>query len=595
MGQNHHTSQSSTAYDKAFALFEKGQLDEALLEIDSALSKAPQNPALHNLRGLAAAGLGRSQDAEQSFAKVIQLLPGAAMGYNNLATLQSQLGHHAQAASLFSKALVREPNNFTALEGLGATLAALHRYKDAAPYLAKAWSTHPEDFRAGYEWARVLHELNRAAEAQKVLAQLTPPRDPALTAQFYKLSGALAEQSGDREGASGFYAHAYELAPDAFETYLALVRTSVADGNSGRSLPPAPAGLSAAQHFTLGLLFASSGDYARAVPEFEETLRAEPASYSTSYNLALAYKQTGKAQLAIAVIERTITRQPTGELYNLLGSLKEEAGHYVEAIHHYQRAVEMEPANEQFYFDLGAEYLIHFTFEPALEVFQVGTQKFSGSARQHIGSGLAYFSLREYPEAAESFLTALEIDPSSHTTFKAWNALPPFVGLAEWERIRPRLEKLTKLHPQNPPVLYCYAAALFRHSIASDSQQALTLVQSLLERAIRLKPSFAEAQLELATLYEARGQYEKAVANFLEAIRLNPDSDAAHYRLAQTYRNLNQLDAAERELVRYVELSRNRRDKLAQTRSNITQFVLAQPAPSAVAPGPVAAEGAPRP
>ncbi|PYV95790.1 MAG: hypothetical protein DMG89_20210 [Acidobacteria bacterium] len=590
MGQN-PTGMSSSAYDKAFALFEKGQVKETLIEIDSALAKEPQNPALHNLRGLAAARLGHSDDAAKSFDKVIELLPRAALGYNNLATLHSQLEHYAEAASLFSKALAREPNNFTALEGLGATLAVLHKYQDAAPYLAKAWSTHPEDFRAGYEWARTLHELHRPAEAQKVLRQLTPPQDASLTAQFYKLSGAVAEQSGDREGASRFYARAYELAPSAFETYLALVRTSIGAGNSAQSLPPAPASLSAEQHFALGLLFASAGDYAQAVPEFEETLRMEPTSYSTSYNLALAYKQTGKAQLAIEVIERAIARRATGELYNFLGSLEEEAGHYVDAIHHYQRAVEVEPANEQFYFDLGAEYLIHFTFEPALEVFQLGTQKFPRSARQHIGSGLAYFSLRRYREAAESFLSALEIDPSSPTTFKAWNALPPFVGLAEWETIRPRLETLAKLHPQNAQVLYCYAAALFRHSISSHSQSALTLVQSLLERAIRLKPGFAEAQLELATLYQIRGQFEKAVANFLEAIRLNPDSDQAHYRLAQTYRNLNQLDAAERELVRYVELSRNRRDKLAQTRSTITQFVLAQPPSSAVSPGP--AEGAP--
>jgi tetratricopeptide (TPR) repeat protein len=395
------TGLSASAYDKAFALFEKGRLKETLIEIDSALSKEPQNPALHNLRGLAAARLGRSDDAAKSFDKVIQLLPRTAMGYNNLATLHSELGHHAEAASLFYKALVREPNNFTALEGLGATLAALRKYKEAAAYLGKAWSTHPEDFRAGYEWARVLHELNRPAEAQNVLRQLTPPRDASLTAQFYTLSGAVAEQSGDREGASRFYARAYELTPGAFETYLALVRTSIGEGNSVR-LPPVPAPLSAEQHFTLGLAFASSGDYAQAVPEFEQTLQLEPTSYSTTYNLAWAYKQAGKAQLAIKLIERAITLQPKGELYNLLGSLEEEAGHYVDAIRQYQKAVEMEPANEQFYFDLGAEYLIHFTFEPALEVFHVGTQKFPSSARQHIGSGLAYFSLRKYPEAAES-------------------------------------------------------------------------------------------------------------------------------------------------------------------------------------------------
>jgi tetratricopeptide (TPR) repeat protein len=348
-------SLTSTAYNKAFALFEKGQLDEALIEIDSALSKEPHNPALHNLRGLVAARLGHTDDAEKSFERVIQLLPRAAVGYNNLATLRSQLGRHDQAASLFYKALTREPNNFTALEGLGETLATLRRYKDAAPYLAEAWSAHPEDFRAGYEWARVLHELNRPDEAQKVLEQLTPPPDASLTAQFYELSGAVAEQSGDREAAIRFYARAYELAPGAFETYLALVRTSIGEGNSARSLPPSPAALSPEQHFALGLLFASSGDYARAVPEFEQTLQMEPTSYSTTYNLALAYKQTGKAQSAIELIERAITQQPNGELYNLLGSLEEEAGRYVDAIRHYQKAVEMEPANEQFYFDLGAE------------------------------------------------------------------------------------------------------------------------------------------------------------------------------------------------------------------------------------------------
>jgi len=154
---------------------------------------------------------------------------------------------------------------------------------------------------------------------------------------------------------------------------------------------------------------------------------------------------------------------------------------------------------------------------------------------------------------------------------------------------------LARLHPKNPQVLYCYAAALFRYSLASHTEQALTLVQSLLERALRLKPSFAEAQLELGTLYENVGQYKEAVASFLEAIRLNPDSDTAHYRLAQTYRNLNQLDSAERELARYVELSRTRRDKLAQTRSTITQFILAQPASSPVSPAPVATEQPPRP
>ena len=44
----------------------------------------------------------------------------------------------------------------------------------------------------------------------------------------------------------------------------------------------------------------------------------------------------------------------------------------------------------------------------------------------------------------------------------------------------------------------------------------LYLAQSLLERALRLKPNFSDAHLELGNLHVARNENEKAVAEFLE-------------------------------------------------------------------------------
>ncbi len=58
------------------------------------------------------------------------------------------------------------------------------------------------------------------------------------------------------------------------------------------------------------------------------------------------------------------SRHASAELYSILASLDEESGQYVEAVQSYQRAVELDPNNEQYYFDLGMEYLSHFTFEP---------------------------------------------------------------------------------------------------------------------------------------------------------------------------------------------------------------------------------------
>ena len=96
-----------------------------------------------------------------------------------------------------------------------------------------------------------------------------------------------------------------------------------------------------------------------------------------------------------------------------------------------------------------------------------------------------------------------------------------------------------------------------------------------------MKSNFSEAHLALGNLYMARKQNQKAVNEFLEAIRLNPQSEIAFYRLGQTYRNLEQLELAQQQLARYAELVRNRRKQMAQSRSAIKQFILAQSQSSA--------------
>ncbi len=97
------------------------------------------------------------------------------------------------------------------------------------------------------------------------------------------------------------------------------------------------------------------------------------------------------------------SRHASAELYSILASLDEESGQYVEAVQSYQRAVELDPNNEQYYFDLGMEYLSHFTFEPAAEVYCVGTQKFPKSSRQFLGLPFSHYAVREYGEAAGAF------------------------------------------------------------------------------------------------------------------------------------------------------------------------------------------------
>lgn len=581
--QSSHDSTRATAYDKAFRLLQSGKNVEALAEIDAGLTESPRNATLHNLRGLVTSQLGRKSEAEASFRKVIALLPNAAMGYNNLGIFLAGEGRLPEAEHVFQTALKLEPENFTALLGLGVTLATLRRNAEALPHLEKARAARPQDFQAGYECARVLRELKRPAEAQRVLGGLARPKDAALASKYFALFAVVSEDRNDMLAAERLFRQANDLAPDSFDIYLSLARIQLRSSptSARHPLPAPPRDLSAEQHFGLGLMFASHNQWAEAIPHFEATLQMEPSSVSATYNLALAYRGATRRDDAIGLLTRAVEQRPNAELTNLLASLEENAGRYLDAVRHFRAAVDLDPENEQYYFDLGAEYLVHFTFDPALEVFAAGVRRFPAASRQFVGLGMAYSALRQYPEAAEAFLRALETDPASPSALSAWNSLPSFLAPGDWERVLPRLRQLAEKQPANADILFSFGSSLFRYSLSAGKSENFGLAQSFLERAIQLKPGYADAHLELGAIYSARKENTKSVARFQETVRLNPGSEMGYYRLGQTYRDMGELALAQQALSRYADLARGRRERLARSRAAIKQFILAQsPAPS---------------
>jgi tetratricopeptide (TPR) repeat protein len=531
--------------------------------------------SLYNLKGLAAGSLGRYEEAEESFREVIRLTPKAAMGYNNLGVLLSQLGRHEDAINTFRKAEACDPKNFTALLGMGTSLAATHRYAQAADYFQKAWGVRSGDFQTGYEWAHALLEAKQAATARRVLNQLSEPQDPDAATKYYSLAGVVAETLGDFVNASQAYRKAYQLAPNSYEIYLPLVRTALAVERTA-DLPAPPGILSPSQNLALGLLFAAHDLNDAAIPRFEGALREDPTSEAAALNLALAYKNVGKDDSAIELLRRRLSQRPTAALNNLLGSVEEDSGQPVEAVQHFQRAVELDPANEQYYFDLGLEYLSHFTFGPALEVFQVGTSKFPNVSREFLGLAFSHYALREYSGAADAFTTAVEVDPDSPAALTAWNTLLDFMVPKDWEALLPRLSRLAAAHPQSPQIIFSYGTALYRSELAKGPAGTLDHAQATLEKSVGLQPDFPKAHLELGALYASRKENQKAVDQYLEVIREDPKSDIAHYRLGQLYREMNKMEAAAHELSEYQQLSRLHQEVLKRNRANIKQFVIPQ-------------------
>jgi len=572
------TIDAQAAYEQALGLLQNGKNEEALAVIDGAIAGGASDPTLYNLKGLANSQLGQNEEAEKSFREVILLAPRSAMGYTNLGVLLSKVGRLEDAAAAFREAQTLDPKNFTALLGLGTSLGALHKHAEAAVYLQRAWDAHPGDFQAGYELALALREAKQSAAAEKVVNQVAAPQDPESAVKYYSLAGVVAEDLKEFGAASGFYRRAYAIDPGSYELYVALLRSTLSTGAepSKEALPSPPENLTVQQDLTVGALLSSAGAYEQAIPRFEDALRLDPTNDTAAANLALAYKNAGKTSAGIDLIRRTVKERPSAALYNMLGGMDEESGEFVEAAQSFQRAVELDPSNEQYYFDLGMEYLSHFTFGPATEVYRVGTQKFPRSSRQYLGLAFSHYAVREYPEAADAFTTALEIDPQSPAVFQAWKTVLSFLVPKDWQGLLPRLDRLAAAHPQNAELDFAYGAALFRLEVSKGEEGVLEGSQTLLEKSVRLRPDFPEAHLELGGLYAARKQDQKAVDEYLEAIRQDPRSDTAHYRLGQVYRDMNKMEMATQELGRYQELSRLHQEELKENRSAVKQFVLSR-------------------
>lgn len=571
-----------TAYQQALQLLQSGKANEALAVIEGALAAGLHDPALYSLKGLAASELGRNQEAEESFRTVVRLAPKSPMGYNNLGVFLSDKGRNREAASAFREAHTLDPQDFTALLGLGTSLAALREYGEAVIYLQKAWQSHPGDFQAGYEFAYALREAKQTVAAKKVLNEMSPPPQPELAVKYYSLAGVVHEDLKEFAAASQAYSKAYAIDSSSYELYLPLVRSVLAAEPSSLppDLPAPPGNLSASQHLAVALLFSSYGAYDQAIPQFQESLRKDNTNEPATLGLAEAYKNVGKSTNAEDLLHEYLNTHPSAAVYDVLAGLEEESAQFVEAVKSYQRAVELDPTNEQYYFDLGMEYLSHFTFGPAAEVFQVGTQKFPKSSRQFLGLAYSHYAVRQYSTAADAFTTAMELDPHSPGVFQAWKVVLSFLAPKDWESLLPRLRRLQLENPRNAELAFCYGAALFRSELAKGKDAALGQPQLLLEKAVRLRTNFPEAHLELGNLYAAQKQDQKAVTEYLEAIHEDPKSDIAHYRLGQVYRGMNKFDLATQELARYQELSQAHEEELKRSRSAIKQFVLSQPAKS---------------
>src|SRR5580698_8760262 len=99
----------SDEFQKALAALQAKHFDEALAELTTAQGEHPDDPRIHNFRGIALAQLGKNDEAANEYAAAIRLDPRMENAYRNLGFLKWTLGNTAEARESLQRAVKLSP------------------------------------------------------------------------------------------------------------------------------------------------------------------------------------------------------------------------------------------------------------------------------------------------------------------------------------------------------------------------------------------------------------------------------------------------------------------------------------------------------
>jgi tetratricopeptide (TPR) repeat protein len=257
-----------------------------------------------------------------------------------------------------------------------------------------------------------------------------------------------------------------------------------------------------------------------------------------------------------------------GQHLRTLGDLDEKKGDPLAAVHDYERAVRVDPSEEN-YFAWGSELLLHRAVWQAEEVFKQGSKAFPKSARMLTGLGTALFAGARYDDSAASLCAASDLNPGNPEPYSFMGRID-IVSPNALACVEPRLARFWQEHPTNTQASYFYAMAIWKSH--GQDPKALERVEVLLSKAVTLDPKYATAYLQLGILFSSKHNLEKAIGFYRKAIDADPQLGEAHYRLGLAYDRTGAADKAKLEFKLHDEIEKSQAAEVERQRREVKQF-----------------------
>ncbi len=388
----------------------------------------------------------------------------------------------------------------------------------------------PAEFRTGYYKALGKQPPSRTAA---VRSSASPSSQPG-TANTPSASSEKQAQltAYFNEGEQFYKAKDYEHALESFKKALAL--------DPG-----------ADSHFLVGMCYSKLRQFENALASFQQAYRLRPDAESAG-EVAFCLSNLGQMDKSIATYQEAIRLDPKdSDSYEALGRILMVSGRFSEAVTNLQRALQLEPDEPYFKWQLGTAYVLTGRKDLAARIQQDLSRQQSNLAellsrdindRNGPAGVLNNIGLPELVDntgiALTAFRSAQKLSPNNAVILS--DAAFGFSVLGQTDEAIQAYRSIIKANPSTEQLALAHRGLGDMYARLKDSPRAIASYQE----SLRVMPT-AACHASLGELYMSLDQFPKALAAFQEAVRLQPESYEQHLRLGRFYaRSDNQLGKA---------------------------------------------------
>lgn len=442
---------------------------------------------------------GRFEDALRSFLAAERAQSKNAVLENLIGITETRLGRLDDANKHYGRSIELDSKLSDPHKNLGVNYLTVRQYDAAEKELNSALRPNGSDKFVHYYLALLYLATSKDAEAivQSELAQ-------SLVANDAETSVALTE---------------VYLGMNRGREALKIVESSEQSHS-----------LTVAQEYELATKFGEKQMYPEATQLFRRIAAAQPDSWVSKYNLAIALLHAGQQTEALQLIESLAVERPSeGNIQSLLGTAYESAGRLQAALDAYGRAVAVDPENPDRYLDYTRVLMDLDRYDEAIELIQRGIRNTPGDYALNIRLGAVEIMKGDYEKARQCFEKAIGEQPE---------VAIGYVALAKaYMKQGNDLAAADVLADARGKVGQDFALEYISGLVFLELGKTAEAVESL-KHAEQLDPTIVEPHYQLGRLYLDVGNLAGASVELEQVLRLAPTHAPAHYQLSKVYARL---------------------------------------------------------